>query len=142
MALSHASGPAKDIPSLLTRAAHDVRPGYQQDSTWFDLWSALCHQDDIYTASYAAVPHLIALAAGHLQRRNYDPLLLSASIELARLEGRGPEIPSDSPIERILSTRSPDLTYATLPSQNARRSSSHAMNAVASLPIGSGSSVS
>ena len=94
-ALSHAYGSAGQISDLLARAAQDLRPGHQQDSTWFDLWSALCHQGDIFTASYAAVPHLVALAPAHLQRKNYDPLLLSASIELARLEGRAPEIPAD-----------------------------------------------
>jgi len=94
-ALSHAYGPASDIPDLLTRAGQDFRPGHQPESTWFDLWSALCHQGDIYTASYAALPHLIAVAQGHLERKRYDPIFLSACIELARLEGRGPAIPTD-----------------------------------------------
>jgi hypothetical protein len=93
--LSHAYGPATDIPALLGRAAHDMRPGHKPGSTWFDLWSALCHQGDTYTASYAAAPHLIALAPAHLQHNRYDPLFLTACIELARLEGRGPAIPED-----------------------------------------------
>jgi hypothetical protein len=93
--LSHAYGPAKDMPDLFARAGHDFRPGHQQGTTWFDLWSALCHQGDTYTASYAALPHLVVLAPGHLQRQCYAPLFLSACIELARLEGRGPELPSE-----------------------------------------------
>ena len=35
------------------------------------------------------------MAQGHLERKRYDPIFLSASIELARLEGRGPAIPAD-----------------------------------------------
>ena len=93
--LSHAYGQAADIPHLLAGADEDARPGHQPGSTWFDLWSALCHQGDTYTASYAAVPHLVALAPGHLERKRYDPLLLAACIELARLEGRGPAIPQE-----------------------------------------------
>ena len=41
------------------------------------------------------MPHLVAFAPGHLRSRRYDPLFLSACIELARLEGRGPAIPAD-----------------------------------------------
>jgi hypothetical protein len=93
--LSHAYGHAADIPTLIARAGEDTRPGNQSGSTWFDLWSALCHQGDTYTASYAAVPHLVVLAPGHLKRKRYDPLLLTACIELARLEGHGPAIPPE-----------------------------------------------
>jgi hypothetical protein len=35
------------------------------------------------------------MAHAHLQRKRYDPIFLSACIELARLEGRGPAIPAD-----------------------------------------------
>ena len=93
--LSHAYGAARDIPDLLIRAGQDFRGGHQRESPWFDLWSALCHQGDTYTASYAAVPHLVAFAAGHLGSKHYDPLFLSACIELARVGGRGPAIPAD-----------------------------------------------
>lgn len=93
--LSHAYGRADDIPALLVRGRDDVRPGHKQGSSWFDLWSALCHQGDAYTASYAAVPHLVAYAPDHLRRKRYDPLLLAACINLARLEGRGPVVPPE-----------------------------------------------
>jgi hypothetical protein len=93
--LRHAYGQASDIPSLLASAATDLRPGHQADSPWFKLWSALCHQGDAYTASYAAVPALIRIAESPSFRANYDPLLLAASIELARLEGYGPSIPEE-----------------------------------------------
>jgi hypothetical protein len=93
--LSHAYGPAADIPELLNRAKDDPRPGHVTGSAWFDLWSALCHQGDAYTASYAALPHLVVMATPHLQRQRYDAILLAACIELARLDGRGPSVPDD-----------------------------------------------
>jgi len=93
--LSTAYGSAVDLPNLLILAAEDFRPGHAEQSTWFALWSALCHQGDVYTASYAAVPHLVGLATAHLQRRHHDALHLAASIELSRLQGRGPAVPDD-----------------------------------------------
>ncbi len=93
--LTHAYGDAADIPGLLERAPADTRPAGQPQSAWFDLWSALCHQGDTYTASYAAAPHLVAMARTWTPRRQYEPLLLVASIEQARLEGRGPVVPAD-----------------------------------------------
>jgi len=97
--LQHAYGAAKDLPSLLARAPSDRRPGSRPDSIWFQLWSALCHQGDVYSASYAAVPHLVAIAKLPAFQRRYDPLLLAASIELARLEKRGPAVPEDLAVD-------------------------------------------
>jgi hypothetical protein len=94
-ARSHAYGSAKDIPGLLLDAETDLRPGHEPGSTWFQLWSALCHQGEVYTASYAAVPTLIDLALLPQYQHRYDPVLLAGSIELARLEGSGPPIPDD-----------------------------------------------
>ena len=93
--LRHAYGPATDIPELLTKAQTDTRRGHITDSTWFRLWSALCHQGDVYSASYAAVPHVVGLAELPAYRSNYDPLLLASNIEASRLEGRGPALASD-----------------------------------------------
>jgi hypothetical protein len=90
--LRHAYGSAGDIPDLLSRAQTDTRRGHVADSTWFSLWSALCHQGDTYSASYAAVPYLIRLAELPAYRGNYDPLHLASSIEASRLEGRGPPL--------------------------------------------------
>lgn len=60
-ALHHAYGQAGDIPALLARLA-DLPAA--DDEPWSALWSALAHQDDVYPASFAAVPHVVrALAA-------------------------------------------------------------------------------
>ena len=90
--LRHAYGSAADLPALLQQAAVDARPGHSPHSAWFALWSALCHQGDAYTASLAAVPHLVAMIPASLKRQQYDAVLLVASIEQARLEGRAPPL--------------------------------------------------
>ena len=66
-------------------------PSYEnyQSEPYFSLWSALCHQGDVYTASYAALPHIIALL------EHFDLFLLPASIEISRAKGAGPEMPED-----------------------------------------------
>lgn len=92
--LQHAYGPASDIPGLLQDAAIDRRPGTEAGTPWFGLWSALCHQGDAYSASLEALPHLIRMAPALLANRNYDALLLAASIEQARMEGRAPDLPA------------------------------------------------
>jgi len=85
--------PRRERPSAPVRARDDTGQANTPGTAWFDLWSALCHQGDTYTASYAAVPHLVQLAPDQLKRQRYDALFLTACIELARLEGRGPSIP-------------------------------------------------
>jgi hypothetical protein len=62
---------------------------------WFSLWSSLCHQGDVYDASYAAVPHLVEIACCAAGPIDFSFFLLPASIEIARSNGRGPEIPAD-----------------------------------------------
>jgi hypothetical protein len=93
--LHQAHGSARDIPGLLAHAPVERRPSHRPDTIWFELWSSLCHQGDTYSASYAAVPHLMRIARLPAFKYRYDPLLLIASIELARLEHRGPAIPED-----------------------------------------------
>ncbi len=125
-ALRQAYGPAANIPALLERAATDTRGGHVPGSPWFDLWSALCHQGDTYTASYAAVPFLVRLAERISDRFLYDPLLLAASIELSRLEGNGPPLPPDvAPTYRAALERGLQLATDALdnapPDTDARR---------------------
>jgi len=56
--LKHAYGPASDIPALLKQL--QSMPSSEADKEpWFSLWSALAHQGDVYSASFAAVPHVI-----------------------------------------------------------------------------------
>ena len=56
--LEHAYGRASDIPELLRRLE-----GEGSSEPWFSIWSALAHQGDVYSASFAAVPHVIRVLA-------------------------------------------------------------------------------
>lgn len=93
--LQHAYGSAADIPALLRMLrASPAQPASPEDEPWFSLWSSLCHQGDVYPGSYAAVPHIVQIA-----RETTTPIALSffqlpAAIEVARLTGRGAEVPA------------------------------------------------
>ena len=93
--LRHAYGSARDIPSLLEAArVAKVKTSYD-DEPWFTLWSSLYHQDDIYSASFAAVPELVAIARERSDGGVLDCLILAASIELRRNQARAPKVPKE-----------------------------------------------
>lgn len=93
--LTHAYGSADDIPSLLEQLK-TAGPQKEYDSEpWFSLWSALCHQYDVYSASYAAVPHIIAIAGIKPPSGRLDHLYLAASIEAFRHLPDAPPIPAE-----------------------------------------------
>ena len=92
--LRHAYGSAREIPALLSALSSSpaARNNYE-DEPWFSLWSSLCHQGDIYTASYAAVPHIVRIAKLADGPIDFSFFLLPTSVEIARGKDRGPEIP-------------------------------------------------
>lgn len=57
--LLDAYGPATELPALLGRLADGEKSVALEES----LYGALWHQGDVFTASYAAVPHIIRAAA-------------------------------------------------------------------------------
>ena len=92
--LRHAYGSAADIPDLLRALARSTAPKRDsEDEPWFSLWSSLCHQGDVDTASYAAVPHIVQIAGEAKGPVDFSFFLLPASVEVARRTGRGPAIP-------------------------------------------------
>jgi hypothetical protein len=93
--LRHAYGPATDIPTLLAQARIAAPSDDYRVEPWYSLWSSLAHQGDVYSASYAAVPELIGLAAMRSDSAGIEALLLAASIELDRQRPSAPPIPSD-----------------------------------------------
>jgi hypothetical protein len=99
--LRTAYGSAENIPALLERARHAPPGSVYTDEPWFSLWSALCHQGDVYTGSYAAVTVLVDIAA----KRENEPavlrecLLLAAFIELERASPEYDKTPPPVPME-------------------------------------------
>lgn len=73
--LTHAYGSAEDIPVLLGQAAPDG-----SDQVWSDLWSRLCHQGSVYSASHAAIPTLAEMAQQWPAPARFEPILLAAAI--------------------------------------------------------------
>lgn len=94
--LSHAYGSASDIPGLILALAKSTRPQSSGESEpWFSIWSSLCHQDDVYDASYAAVPHIVEIGARASDPIDFSFFQFPAAVEVARKNGRGPNVPND-----------------------------------------------
>ncbi|MEZ0092524.1 hypothetical protein [Streptacidiphilus sp. EB129] len=73
--LNHAYGTAQDIPGLLAAMSPDP-----QDAGWDALWSRLCHQGPVYSASYAALPALADTARRWSATERRMPLYLAGAI--------------------------------------------------------------
>jgi hypothetical protein len=96
------------------RATAPVQKSYT-DEPWYSLWSALCHQGDVYTATYAAIPHIIAIAELDSGPRRLDLLSLAVACEAFRHKNGAPNIPPDLEFEyRISLERLRDLVLEPL----------------------------
>lgn len=91
--LEHAYGSAADIPALLRQLSE--LPGCQGVAApWFMLWSALAHQGDVYTASFAAVPHVVEALASAPLRADSAYFQFPAWVEICRVKNNT-DIPLD-----------------------------------------------
>lgn len=77
--LRHAYGPAEDIPRLLEQLSPD-----ENAKVWEDLWSRICHQGTVYSASFAVLPYLLEAAHKWLPANRVMPLHLAAMIVISR----------------------------------------------------------
>lgn len=91
--LEHAYGPAANIPSLL-RQLGELPPSNKEAEPWFTLWSALAHQGDVYSASFAAVPHVVHALTSAPSRADHSYFQFPAWVEICRAKNQV-EIPSD-----------------------------------------------
>jgi hypothetical protein len=81
--LHHAYGPASDIPRLLRQL--DTLPLASGNAEpWFSIWSALAHQGDVYTASFAAIPHVVRVLATAPAMASYSYFQFPAWVEICR----------------------------------------------------------
>ncbi len=92
--LQQAYGSAAGIPALL-KALPRAAPSDGNSEPWRSLWSSLCHQGTVYTASYASVPHIAAAAARRDPKDRLDHLVLIASIAVGRRRPDAAAMPSD-----------------------------------------------
>jgi hypothetical protein len=91
--LKDAYGSAGEIPALLLQL-ESLPSARADEEPWESLWSALAHQGDVYSASFAAVPHVV-------QALSQDPLLAGSTyfhfpawVEICRIKTQV-EIPPD-----------------------------------------------
>jgi hypothetical protein len=81
--LRDAYGSAAKIPELLRQLSVLPRDNGSSEP-WFSLWSALAHQGDVYSASFAAVPHVIDAIASSPERVTDVYFHFPAWIEICR----------------------------------------------------------
>jgi hypothetical protein len=79
--LTHAYGPALDVPIDLRRLAGTDRK--RRGAALGQLWASLCHQGTIYDATAAAVPFLVKIAAHPAFPERGDVLELLNEIALS-----------------------------------------------------------
>jgi hypothetical protein len=112
----HASGSAADLPQLLEAVAIPGPVNRDWDGPWHQLWERLCNQDCVYTASYAALPHLVSLAVS--PEAATDCLALTAAIAAHQTDARSPALPNrlaspyDDALKRIPSVLAQLSSYS------------------------------
>ena len=112
--LEHAYGKAADIPSLL-RQLNDVPTSDGRREPWFTLWSALAHQGDVYSASFAAVPHVVAALASAPTRADSSYFQFPAWVEICR-HRKNVSVPQDlQPAYAEALSKLPGLVAAASP---------------------------
>ncbi|MFC0042379.1 hypothetical protein [Actinomadura rayongensis] len=80
--LEHAYGTAEDVPALLDALVPDGTA-----DVWDELWSRLCHQGTVYSASFAALPRLTEAAAAWDPADRVMVLALAAAIAVESDDG-------------------------------------------------------
>jgi hypothetical protein len=91
--LQHAYGSASDIPALLEQLG-ELPSSEGNQEPWFSLWSALAHQGDVYSASFAAVPHVIEALGSAPLKAEFTYFQFPAWVEICRRKNNVP-IPED-----------------------------------------------
>lgn len=91
--LTHAYGTAEDLPELL-RQMKDLPRSHGEEEPWFSLWSSLAHQGDVYSASFAAVPHVIEALARDPLNADSTYFQFPAWVEICRAK-QNVTIPAD-----------------------------------------------
>lgn len=91
--LEHAYGVATDIPGLL-RQLEELPSSEGRKEPWFSIWSSLAHQGDVYSASFAAVPHVVRVLKQAPSRADFSYFQFPAWVEVCR-QKNSVQIPED-----------------------------------------------
>jgi hypothetical protein len=128
--LQHAYGAASNIPALIQQLAA-LPDSADNKEPWFTLWSSLAHQGDIYSATFAAVPHVIQALASDPLKADFTFFQFPAWVEICRLK-TGTPIPEDLASAYFESLyRLPALVAAASPSKWDSNKLSCALSAIA-----------
>jgi hypothetical protein len=92
--LETAYGPAVDVPDMLRALESVPNSDDWRDEPWSSIWSALAHQGDVYSASFAAVPHIVSVLAAAPDRAGFNYFAFPAWVEICRQRKAEP-IPED-----------------------------------------------
>ena len=92
--LSHAYGFAGNIEPLIDSLYSFPSERDSKSEPWHTLWSSLCHQGDVYSASFAATPIIVDALSTAPSKATQSYFLLPVCIELARVNHRA-EVPED-----------------------------------------------
>jgi hypothetical protein len=74
---------ASDVPHLL-RQLETMPPFNGEEEPWFSFWSSLAHQGDVYSASFAAVPHVVRILAQAPNQADFSYFQFPAWVEICR----------------------------------------------------------
>jgi hypothetical protein len=92
--LTQAYGSAEDVPRLLEALAC-IGTESAREEVWFALWRTLYRPGEVYSASYAAVPHLLDISRVFSLRERAQGVHLVTRIEVARRALASAPIPDD-----------------------------------------------
>lgn len=81
--LEHAYGNAHDTPMLLAQL-EGLPSSLDGAEPWYALWSALAHQGDVYSASFAAVPYVVRALATAPCKADFSYFQFPAVVEISR----------------------------------------------------------
>jgi hypothetical protein len=91
--LQHAYGSASNIP-LLLKQLETFPSDNPNDEPWFSIWSALAHQGDVYSASFAAIPAVVSIIESNPQKATASFFQFPTWVEICRQRKHVP-IPDD-----------------------------------------------
>ena len=92
--LTQSYGTAEDVPRRLEALAC-IGSTEARAEVWFALWRTLHRPQEAYSASYAAVPHLLAIGRALSTLECVEALHLVTRIEVSRREPASASIPVD-----------------------------------------------